>query len=461
MLSYLTKGTKSYGGINLKIDENGYLYITGSNTYTSYITLLSFTMVANQAYTIDETGCTNDLKISWANVNTFTSDAHRTYTPTADTETAIQLIIPANTNYNNYKMKIFLYEGSYDSGKKLEPYTGGIASPNPNYEQPIKSAGDNENLFDINSATNGYINTNGAVSPNNDWKISQYIEVKNNSSYTMSRSNGARQSFVIAEYDENKTFIKRNEQGLQPIGVNSPYTIKTDAITKYIRINYNNTFQATTIKLEKGNKASGFSPYGMGSINEKITNSDETKEQDYSIFVQQPFRRIGDVRDKFVKVNGNWFERHYVLRKIFTGTENLIYLDNHGNYYRYYILNFQNGTGIRPVLSNYFIDRGNQAFGEYNFIQLTRNDFYLQIENITTLADLKTWLSEQYANGKPVYVDYLLAEPLDLPCTEEQVEQLENKPSTYKDFTIIQSEDETEAYLEVSGIYDLNKLINN
>ena len=75
-------------------------------------------------------------------------------------------------------------------------------------------------------------------------------------------------------------------------------------------------------------------------------------------------------------------------------------------------------------------------------------------EIASTLDEFKTWASRV---GLNFY--YIRKNPLDLPCTLEQVEQLENKPSTYKDFTIIQSEDETEAYLEVSGIYDLNKLI--
>ena len=68
-------------------------------------------------------------------------------------------------------------------------------------------------------------------------------------------------------------------------------------------------------------------------------------------------------------------------------------------------------------------------------------------------------LAENYLDNNEVYVDFSTANPTYLPCTQAQIEVLENMPSTYKEMTIINSEDETPAYLEVSGIYDMNKLI--
>lgn len=267
---------------------------------------------------------------------------------TSDTEINLgsSIVVPAGVTVSNVTVYPMLVSGTYtrETIPNWEKYTGGIASPNPNYEQPILSSGDN------------------------------------------------------------------------------------------------------------------------GFINEKIKNADGTQEQTYTIPVQQPMRSIGDVRDLFFKntvdspyydenltLNG-WYEVHKIGRKIFDGTENWIYLDSRGNYYRFYLINFSSGAGIKPVVSNFFIDRGNSAIGEYDFVQSSGNEFYLQIENKTSVAQLKNYLAEQYASGNPVYVDYILAEPLDLPCTETQIQQLENKPSTYKDFTIINSEDETEAYLEVAGL---------
>ena len=194
-----------------------------------------------------------------------------------------------------------------------------------------------------------------------------------------------------------------------------------------------------------------------GSINEKIKNADGTEEQDYSIFVQQPFRSIGDVRDKFVKVNGNWFERHYIGEKILNGTENWLEYDS--NMYLYiedFILSEgQNNYVPTNYLSDHFTRNSlTNAIANPNASYLIQNVWgdrnkqrgvAIRVnDTFTDLATLKTWLTSH--NTK---LQYELAEPLDLPCTPEQVEQLENLPSTYKDFTIIQSEDETPAHLKI------------
>lgn len=194
-----------------------------------------------------------------------------------------------------------------------------------------------------------------------------------------------------------------------------------------------------------------------GSINEKITNSDGTKEQDYSIPVQQPMRSIGDVRDCFVKKSDGWYERHYIGRKIFDGTESWISQQN------CFTLSIND---IKPTpnyadrnqlitISNYYIGQVSEYRGAVNNLNVCKaidagNPRQVAIKDTSkTLAEFKAWLAEQYTSGKPVYVDYLLEEPLDLPCTPEQIQQLENLPSTYKDFTIIQSQDETPAYLKI------------
>lgn len=206
-----------------------------------------------------------------------------------------------------------------------------------------------------------------------------------------------------------------------------------------------------------------------GSINEKIKNADGTEEQDYSIPVQQPMRSIGNVRDGFVKKDGNWFERHYIGEVVLNGSEDkwFIVKRTNGNV-------FQNATIIQTpdgrykfigAISNYFKgELGQKVFEgtELNTIGTAENNYLRFYTSNESIEDFRAYLAEQYSNGTPLYVNYILANPIYLPCTETQIQQLENLPSTYKDFTIINSEDETKAYLEVSGIYDLNNnLINN
>ena len=66
-----------------------------------------------------------------------------------------------------------------------------------------------------------------------------YINVIPSSYYTLSTTNDyssdANFRIQICEYDENKTFIKRNN-GTYNTGVRTSYTIQLEANTKYIRI---------------------------------------------------------------------------------------------------------------------------------------------------------------------------------------------------------------------------------
>lgn len=74
-----------------------------------------------------------------------------------------------------------------------------------------------------------------------------YIEVSPNAQYTM--SNATATIFLIAEYDENKNFIKQNRQN----DTNNFLTITTGETTKYIRISIGVT-QINTIQFEAGDK---------------------------------------------------------------------------------------------------------------------------------------------------------------------------------------------------------------
>ena len=196
-----------------------------------------------------------------------------------------------------------------------------------------------------------------------------------------------------------------------------------------------------------------------GSINEKIKNADGTEEQDYSIFVQQPMRSIGDVRDLFFQntvdspyydknltLNG-WYERHYIGEVVFDGSEDEVWNYEKLNYGNNFYINISNAKGGDeiPVLSNCFkyYEHGILTSNYSCRISVAKN-LNLRHQDFTNVNDFKTWLSTHN-----VVVQYELAEPLDLPCTEEQIQQLENKPSTYKDFTIIQSQDETPAHLKI------------
>lgn len=361
-------------------------------------------------------------------------------------------------NTLNRKFKLFEIEGnSVQDG-----------SPSPDNEVPILSSGDNENLFDtsllpitkngvtISKDSKGNVVLNGTPTI-----TSGYIGFD----FTISSTYLKADTYTISVKNKiNGIGISINQTtpgGMINLTMSDTAKVKTGTITADLingTMGVNVRYDVGTLdnfilnpKLEKGNKATPYSPYGMGSINEKIKNADGTEEQDYPIFVQQPFRSIGDVRDCFVKKSDGWYERHYIARKIFDGTGYWTFSAAQAGHSRF---DFRIADAVlgsitnNPIQSNRF--RTNFAV-EDNSIFLSGVEPTISIicDEFRTLDEFKTWLAEKYANGNPVYADYLLATPLDLPCTEEQIEALENKPSTYKDYTIIQSEDETPAYLKI------------
>lgn len=588
---------------------------SGSGDWAVYFNFYNAngTKIANKNFASNESGTVKDLVLS-EDVAYYNYYAYCNST---------------SLEFNNLELGFMIESGT--TATTYEPYTGGIASPNPSYEQPIESAGDNENLFDtsllpitkngvtISKDSKGNVVLNGTPTITSGY-INFIVSSKKQLSagtYTASFEQkkvgigsvivGWGNAYLNLTLDEtiNKKTATINDNGEAQFNINVRYDVGT--LDNFI----------LNPKLEKGNKASGYSPYGMGSINEKIQtrnwfdvskisqlikngatttggitnianvitinktngqhgsyamnylmpiksgkitvsfkalvsgthsntgilvalyNSTATiyattaqtkyasskdkwldysatfelnqeaidgihldiqaantgnviqikdvqvelgstatpyvphKEQDYSIFVQQPFRSIGDVRDLFFKntvdspyydenltLNG-WYERHYIGEVVLNGTEEIYLYNDNGSRAVFYInvsdlYDYTNSAEAPELLSNRFRPTSQQATwvpGEISCRIGGRAIFFI-FETGTTINDFKNWLSTHN-----VTVQYLLAEPLDLPCTEEQVEQLENKPSTYKDFTIIQSQDETPAYLEVSGIYDLNKLI--
>ena len=438
-------------------------------------------------------------------------------------------------------------------------------TPSPDNEVPILSAGDNENLFDKDNV-DWFRNNNSSfidITNNSPSRIrTSSFAIEGGETYTVS---GMPQGITFntvrcySEYGGNRTNeISRN-----------PFTLPNT--TKYIHLLFNGenlTDESITlmknanIKLEQGTVATPYSPYGMGSITDKIVNRNlveknikgyinisgfmsidnasesfvfwaeqgktynysclkstnrgrcaksETinivngtpltnirnvsnsftsnftgwcvlfvnssldneikdsfmieqgstatdyiphEEQTYTIPTQQPMRSIGDVRDKFVKVNGNWYERHYISRKVFDGTENWRYDGSNPRFILVTsdIFQYTDSSRHNSVLSNYYQAK---TTGTNNIIFQYQTSILIYDTEYNSSTDYKSWLATKYANRTPLYIDYILENPLDLPCTEEQINVLENLPSTYKDFTIIQSQDETPVIINVEAVKKL------
>ena len=317
-------------------------------------------------------------------------------------------------------------------GTKATPY-----SPYGQGSIEIKNA--NKNLFDISKYpfTKGVAYQGGQLVWWNGYcGIQGYFPVKENTEYNFSNNLGKAIYFGLVFYDKDKNIISNIDTGVR--------TFTTPKNCRYIRFAMDSATVPTWVQIEYGNTTTDY-----------VAHQSQTK----ALYTQQPFRAIGDVKDRFVKKASVWYEEHKIFRKIFDGTENwLLGAPN----YRYYIeINNKaemSNIDITPLSSRFVCVSGTGIEIDYDTIwlqKLSDSSFRINIFNTNYLSDLanfKKWLTELYNAGTPVYVDYVLATPTLIECTPEQVEVLEyfeKEAYSYDEVTHIYSTDEVSPYFEV------------
>ena len=203
-------GTQTNNGITTIISNNNVFSLNGTSTSGANWFTLDRTNIVLPAgtYTFSanyDKGTINSpgnilmfLRGSGATTNLCSISLPVSTTPvksnsfTIEQETSINIYgyCAANIVISNYIMKLQLEQGS--TATSYEPYTNG-ASPNPNYEQPIYSAGDNgsisqkivnKNWF-INEWEQGNINGTTGVDEGSSERVrtKSYIKVKPNIEY--------------------------------------------------------------------------------------------------------------------------------------------------------------------------------------------------------------------------------------------------------------------------------------
>lgn len=162
-------------------------------------------------------------------------------------------VVGTNSVFNNLILEISIVEGT--TAKEYEDYTGGKPSPSTKYQQEIETVGSNVNLFDKTTITeNQRLDPSGRNNYDENCDVSDYIKIQPNTTYT--RNITASVYECICFYTINKTFINRDTTHATTTSPNNAY---------YVRISCYKT-NLDTLKLEKGTKATPYSPYGQGSV---------------------------------------------------------------------------------------------------------------------------------------------------------------------------------------------------
>ncbi len=345
------------------------------------------------------------------------------------------IIPPDNAKY--IRFSLLTKQGNKNDSETFKLVQGtSIGKYSPYGQGSIEIKQVNKNFFD-GIAEQGALNADG-------WTADSTARVRMNKrvflkkgSYTINANGSER----VAVYFYNDTTTKAESNSGW---VNTPYTF-TITTDKYVcgafrkadssAVTINNI---NNIQIEEGIKQTDY-----------ISHQGQTK----ALYTQQPFRAIGDVKDRFVKKDGVWYEEHNIVEIIFNGTE---YWEKRGllgdDYSRF-------GRGLSygkdtigfcdklTVVSNAnWSSQEEKVDIDDTMISITVKKDRLDTDDV---AGFKNFL---LSNNITIYAK--LKDPLLIPCTPEQVEQLEyfeKEAYSYDEVTHIYSTDEVSPYFEVTA----------
>ncbi len=203
--------------------------------------------------------------------------------------------------------------------------------------------------------------------------------------------------------------------------------------------------------------------------NENATAHIKHQSQTYTIPTQQPFRAIGNIRDTFIKKNNKWYERHFIHRVVFNGTENWSYNVGEKIVYRQIDNNTQYGKNDNILfMSNYLKESTFNNHSKLDDIVFAwSSQPYVCIKatsKISGAETAKSWIKGLYDSGNPLMIDRVLITPTDIECTEEQnkiLNKIENEAKTYKNITHVYSIDKVSSNAEITYKKDLETLLTS
>lgn len=275
-----TATTQTINGVEFTVNDDGTILVNG--TATNLINFIFYSLsgglVGNKAYSL--TGCpaggnySNGYSLSINAQGTLLDEGSGSVNtvPSEGRDISARIRIASGTVCNNLIFKPMIVEGSTE--KTYEPYTNGLAVPNPSQKSDINNVTGNtvvkaynKNLFDENTVTFiiGVLDDNGQpTSSVYSHYTENFYKVESNENYTLSGTIvEGTSSNRIYFYDENKNWISRTSAS-----TSSTNTFTTPVNCKYIRIQVilAITLKTNDVQLEKGSTATPYTPYKENSV---------------------------------------------------------------------------------------------------------------------------------------------------------------------------------------------------
>lgn len=371
---------ESISGRNLfnKSDiTGGWIGVNNNQIYDTYTEDFSYTnyikVNPNTIYTLN---FHNASSLSGGGIMEYDSNKAWLNIGLAGTQQIITFTTSENTHYIRFTVR-------NDSLNYIQLERGSIATGYVPYNNiTVKSTG--KNLFNKEITTTGkYINSNGEIVEYYSYSITDYMPVIANKVY--SYQGITEYSEYGAFYDKNKNLISTFMEST--IAENQKITVPMNA--EYVRftiINTNNDID--NFQLELGDIATEYEPYVSNQAN---------------ITLLHPLRSLHNgVCDRIYKKDGKWYDEKKIDSFILDGSadEKIGYDTKNTAFYYYGHENLAKkpvNNSIVCVMSNYFKGEtaNNCVKNSYNHCLgfNTNSNLWIRYNELTTVADFKTWLS--------------------------------------------------------------------
>jgi hypothetical protein len=272
-----------------------------------------------------------------------------------------------------------------------------VQSTTPTSDNPIMPQGTGErteNLINIyaNNTSNGYVNnallrSDGSTYSPSSAYISEYLPIEDNKTYTYYTGGRTGVAQAVCFYNAAKEYISGISYDNQ-----TAITFTTPQGTKYYRCTVMRTASDTEsykkTMLNTGSTALPYEPYGI-----KIPISSANITTPVYLGEVQTTRRV--------------------VKRTFNGSESFSLSSVIGQ------IRFNTGLTLinDAAICSHYILKETYSSTDKPYIRLKSNTVWFELDDTgyetkeACLADFKTYLQQQYANGTPVTVWYVLATP--------------------------------------------------
>ena len=192
-----------------------------------------------------------------------------TYTPSGEqTGQMFRVLIENGKTLNNIKIYPMVVEGTTIGD--YESYTGGNASPSPDYPQEVEVVEGYENLFDKDDYLQGYAYMGSDKQANAKWGIT-YVKCNANETFTINYLKPYSGAYIV-QTDSNKNFISNFVRR----DTDSKYTVKSKQ-DGYIAVSFAWSEDTTlgseldTMQITKSTESHPYVPYGNNYVDVKVT----------------------------------------------------------------------------------------------------------------------------------------------------------------------------------------------